>query len=43
VHLGQVYKTGRLHKKARTQFETALKLKPDYSQALRELKNLESS
>jgi curved DNA-binding protein CbpA len=43
VHLGQVYKTGRLYKKAKAQFETALKLKPDYSQALREIKNLESS
>jgi curved DNA-binding protein CbpA len=43
VHLGQVYKTGRLYKKAKAQFETALKLKPDYSQALREIKNLEAS
>jgi curved DNA-binding protein CbpA len=43
VHLGQVYKTGRLYKKAKTQFETALKLNPDYSQALREIKNMEST
>lgn len=43
VHLGQVYKTGRLYKKAKTQFETALKLKADYSQALREIKDLDPS
>jgi tetratricopeptide (TPR) repeat protein len=43
VHLGQVYKTGRLYKKAKEQFEIALKLKPGYSQALQGLKNLEAT
>jgi tetratricopeptide (TPR) repeat protein len=37
VHLGQVYKTGRLPQKARKQFEMALKLNPRHPQALKEL------
>ncbi len=40
VHLGQVYKAGRLHQKARKQFETALKLRPGYDEALGELREL---
>jgi curved DNA-binding protein CbpA len=41
LHLGQVYKTGRLTRKARKQFETALKLNPGFLQASEELKDLD--
>jgi hypothetical protein len=37
-----VYKTGKLTQKARKQFETALKLNPEFLQASEELKNLDS-
>lgn len=40
VHLGQVYKAGKLNQKAKKQFETALKLNPGFVEATRELKNL---
>ena len=40
VHLGQVYKAGKLDQKARKQFETALKLDPGFAEAGRELKSL---
>jgi len=42
LHLGQVYKTGKLTQKARKQFETALKLNPEFLQASEELKSLDS-
>jgi tetratricopeptide (TPR) repeat protein len=41
LHLGQVYKTGKLAQKARKQFETALKLNPGFLQAGEELKDLD--
>jgi curved DNA-binding protein CbpA len=40
VHLGQVYKTGRLFDKARRQFEQALRLDPKHPQALKEMADL---
>lgn len=43
LHLGRVYKTGKLPQKARKQFETALKLDPGFRQASDEIKNLGSS
>jgi len=42
LHLGRVYKTGKLPQKARKQFETALKLNPGFHQATEELKGLGS-
>jgi curved DNA-binding protein CbpA len=42
LHLGRVYKTGRLLQKARQQFETALKLDPSFRQAREELDQLGS-
>jgi tetratricopeptide (TPR) repeat protein len=41
VHLGQVYRTGRLFDKARHQFETALRLDPKNPVALKETRELE--
>ena len=41
VHLGQVYRTGRLFDKARHQFETALRLDPKNPGALKEIRELE--
>jgi len=43
VHLGQVYRTGRLFDKARKQFETALRLDPKHPGALKEIREMESS
>jgi curved DNA-binding protein CbpA len=43
LHLGQVYKTGKLPQKAKKQFETALKLDPKFRQATDEIKGLGSS
>jgi len=42
LHLGQVYKTGKLPQKAKKQFETALKLDPKFRQASDEIKGLGS-
>jgi curved DNA-binding protein CbpA len=42
LHLGRVYKTGKLPQKARKQFETALKLDPGFRQASDEIKDLGS-
>jgi curved DNA-binding protein CbpA len=41
VHLGQVYRTGRLFDKAKHQFETALRLDPKNPGALKEIRELE--
>jgi len=41
VHLGLVYKTGHLFKKAKQQFEIALRLDPKNPEALKEIRELE--
>lgn len=41
-HLGQVYKAGKLPRKARKEFETALKLDRNFVAARRELESLEA-
>ena len=42
LHLGQVYKAGKLPRKARKEFETALKLDRNLAAARTELENLEA-
>jgi curved DNA-binding protein CbpA len=41
VHLGQVYRIGHLHEKAKKQFEMALRLDPKHPAALKELHEME--